>query len=923
MMTTDEFICQKMALFLVLCTLWFVRTAVLVSAENTFNKRAGLNVECLGSVMRLTFDKSLAFGSHLAVGAINGSQTVPLTPDLAAKCGYSMESDPWGNTKLYTSLLSCFTKNQQDQIFDIGLRLQMYGNQVSEDDVHEIKQTCEYKQWASREILCERNFMEVSVNRFPPEMSIPKQQSQDRKGFQSGASPEAPTSLCNIWRMVFYTPKEKPMMLEDAQKAGYGVSTTPFRLVLRSPYNMAETYTQNVNGVQMSVFKVTTYFKREWAVTMMDTTAACPTGGLHFTDDMITWYMPRVITPLTTFQGHDILELYMGIDGKRIDLAHMNVMGYTLALTDSQIIVTLPVGGPDGYHKSHALKYEYHTTYSIEPMLEILWLEAKSDLTRYKVHYPITTPPRLQQSQMTDNTVAEKGCFDILLGTFLHDVELMNITFSTGVLTVEEASARGFNVQQHGFPNGSKAFTIQVPFSDPVVVKASVNRASTTYTLPLIFGFIILPEYTPFPQPALVEITLQDIILPTVRGICDEENFYVFVEFGNQGKNFNIMVGKQDLADLYTEYGIQENSTHMNMTVPFLANGVVFELAYESSVRGRFDMMLWDPVNNWNIKNFSLACNFPLTMTECFSNGTMTALAVKVESASHVVPSQLALNDPSCKPTFSNSRFAYFSFDANSCGTTRMFYDDVMVYQNEVSLVNRRGASPQDSLKNGLVSGYVEQEYRLTVSCYYMLNDTQTVTFFTKPRRYEPFAESGVGELKVRMRLAKDPSYKTFYEEKDYPLVQYLREPLFFEVQLVQSADLRIELVLDNCWAVVNDGVSTMSWDLIVNGCENLKDRYQTTFHPVAFDERVQFPLHIKRFEVKMFTFVKDNAILRDQIIVHCEAVICDINQTDALCKRRCPQHGSRTTIKGRRSTSLEQLHRMHVSSGKVVLSNF
>uniref|UniRef100_A0AAR2IJ64 ZP domain-containing protein n=1 Tax=Pygocentrus nattereri TaxID=42514 RepID=A0AAR2IJ64_PYGNA len=859
------------------CTSWLVIAAAVVSAQKTFNQRPGLKTECLGNVMRLTADKLLASGSQLEIEAVNGSKVVPLTPALAAKCGYSVESDPWGNAKFSASLLSCFIQNQGDHVFDIRLRLRLFGNKVSEEDVTEVTHSCEFKQWASREILCERNFMEISVNRLPPEISL-LEQMQDTNG---DSLTQVPTSIHNIWKMVFYTPKEKPMMLRDVEKAGYGVKTTPTRLVVRSPYNMADTYTQNVDGVQMEVLSVTTYFKRGWSVTLIDTTAACPTGGLLFTDNIITWYMPRYI-PTVMDQEHRILELYMGINGKRLDPAHMNAMGYTLSLTDSHIIISLPVGGPDGYYK---VSYEYHTTYSIEPMLELLWKEGMSDVTRYKVHYPITTPPKPQPPQITDNTVAELGFFNMLLGTFLHDVELINITSSTGVMTLAEANVRGFNVQQHGFSNGSKAFTIQVPFSDPVVLKAT-----TTYTLPLIFGLVILPEYTPFSHPALLEITVQDVTPPTVRGNCDDENFYVTVTYGNQGKNFNVMVGGKDLfTDLYAEYSVHENATHLSMTVPFLANEVTFELAHQSSIRARLHALLWDPVNNWHLKNFSLACSFPLTMTECFSNGTMTALAVKVESASRMNPSQLTLNDPSCKPTFSNGRFAYFYFDASSCGTTRTFYDDVMMYQNEISVGGRNSIALKDA---------VQPDYHMVVSCYYMLNDTQMVTFFTNPRRHEPFAESGVGKLHVRMRLAKDSSYNTFYMEDDYPVVKYLTAPLYFEVDLIQSTDPRLELVLENCWATV-DGDSTMSWDLIVNGCENPDDSHRTTFQPVAFGELIQYPLHTKRFEVKMFTFVKDDMVLRDQIFVNCEAVICDIKQPDAICRGQCLSQNVGTNTKG------------------------
>lgn len=69
------------------------------------------------------------------------------------------------------------------------------------------------------------------------------------------------------------------------------------------------------------------------------------------------------------------------------------------------------------------------------------------------------------------DTDPEERVFNVLLGAFLNDVVLKNITFSTGVLTVEECKAAGFIVREHGYPNGTKGFSIQVPFYDDVVLK--------------------------------------------------------------------------------------------------------------------------------------------------------------------------------------------------------------------------------------------------------------------------------------------------------------------------------------------------------------------------------------------------------------------------------------------------------------------
>lgn len=69
------------------------------------------------------------------------------------------------------------------------------------------------------------------------------------------------------------------------------------------------------------------------------------------------------------------------------------------------------------------------------------------------------------------DTIPEERVFNAQLGPLLHDMELLNITFPTGVLTVEECNARGFTIQEHRFSNGTKSYSLQVPFSDDVVLK--------------------------------------------------------------------------------------------------------------------------------------------------------------------------------------------------------------------------------------------------------------------------------------------------------------------------------------------------------------------------------------------------------------------------------------------------------------------
>lgn len=72
---------------------------------------------------------------------------------------------------------------------------------------------------------------------------------------------------------------------------------------------------------------------------------------------------------------------------------------------------------------------------------------------------------------LSSGTVAEDRLFSILLGDFLHDVELRNITFVTGLLTVQECNTRGYTIQEQVFPDKTKSFSLHVPFDADVVLK--------------------------------------------------------------------------------------------------------------------------------------------------------------------------------------------------------------------------------------------------------------------------------------------------------------------------------------------------------------------------------------------------------------------------------------------------------------------
>uniref|UniRef100_A0A3Q2DP58 Zona pellucida protein AX 2 n=1 Tax=Cyprinodon variegatus TaxID=28743 RepID=A0A3Q2DP58_CYPVA len=731
---------------------------------------------------------------------------VLLTPSIATQCGFSMKHDQFGNALIYISLQNCFSQNVEDKTFTTALQLHLHGNQFVKGELHQVVETCQYNAWASREVICDYNYMEKQ----PVDL-----------GFRATT-------------VVFFTPEgEKPMSVADAQRRGYGIRNTPTRLVLRSPMMAPETYMQQV----CSVF---------------------------LTQKTITWYLPRQMDPMISSGQFKLLEVHFGINGQRLNPLELQARGYSVALNDFYVITELPIGGVGGYYKSHIQDDKYYVSYMIEPMLELLWTEdATNEQTRYKVLFHIATHLVPQPLELIDKTVPGEMTFKMVLGHFAVDVALINITFPAEVLSMADCSVRGFNILEHMSPNSSmKVFTLEVPFSDPAVLKQAGDGV-TIFSLHLTFGLMLMDELEFFSYNAHLEAVVQNIVPPSVSGGCDKENFYVLVKYGSRGYNFQTLVGKRLMTpSLAQHYDYMENGTHFSFVVPFSSPDVAVE-------------------TNSEIQEFSVACNFLSTLTECFPNGTMTALALKLESVPSLNPSKLTLEDPSCGPVFSNDRYAFFVFTVNSCGTKRKFMSNAMLYENEISLPDEDLAKKDPNSK--------EPEYDLKVSCVYDIDTNQAVAFNTRPRRSEPYAENSKGQLQVVMRLAMDESYSKFQSTEDYPIAKYLQQPLYFEVELLKSTNPLVSLELENCWATKGERTSQPRWNLIINGCPNPVDPYQVVFHPVWADARVRYPSHFKRFEVKMFAFAEGEEDLNAKIFVHCDVVICDAkNPLGGVCGKQC-----------------------------------
>lgn len=60
---------------------------------------------------------------------------------------------------------------------------------------------------------------------------------------------------------------------------------------------------------------------------------------------------------------------------------------------------------------------------------------------------------------------------NVTVGTFLPDVELMNLTIEGVAVAVPEAVQRGYLIHRTRYANGSKAYVMEVPLDAPSVKK--------------------------------------------------------------------------------------------------------------------------------------------------------------------------------------------------------------------------------------------------------------------------------------------------------------------------------------------------------------------------------------------------------------------------------------------------------------------
>ncbi|XP_029102555.1 alpha-tectorin [Scleropages formosus] len=226
----------------------------------------------------------------------------------------------------------------------------------------------------------------------------------------------------------------------------------------------------------------------------------------------------------------------------------------------------------------------------------------------------------------------------------------------------------------------------------------------------------------------------------------------------------------------------------------------------------------------------------------------------------------LHLNDRSCTGTVRDGRLEFhFDNDDHICGTTLTSNGTHFIYQNTI----HGETYPQGAI--------IRREKILSVpfNCAYLLSQSLSMSNTIRPlesilRKKLP---TGVGHYQMRMIPYLDAQFQQPFTGSEMEMA--LNRQVYVAVEVEGVDGRQISTVIDSCWATpINDPLSSVRWDLIVQECPNPADgTVQILQNGISTSSRFSF---------KMFTFTSNSTT----VFLHCQIHLCVLSGNN--CSTSC-----------------------------------
>ncbi|XP_031440923.1 uncharacterized protein LOC105907195 [Clupea harengus] len=687
---------------------------------------------------------------NLASKAIGANGQFPITTDGGAQCGYSYSVYPMlAHAVLQASYFSCYTQNEDDLIFTFNFHLIMIDN--DEEVVHNITKTCSPSHiWSHREVTCEKNYMEVSV-----QTDLPCPHTHTLTDVElASALPMAQEAATSAWQIMFLRQGEEPvvMSVHEAEDLGYFLAVTPGRVVFRTAYGQQHSTIGMVSGLAVEVIRPAVFLRQRLTTMMVDLVAACTLDDHEFHEGALIWKTPTVMVPLVSdLSGFRSKQVDFDVNGKRLDPQMIEERGYTVDVGPEIVEVSIPYAAEGGTRKTFVMDNTYHEFYSVTLHYEHIFTTDNGTLeNRLCQHTYMATPVLCHTLFTIDLTVLEDRVFTVYVGNFPFDVELVSVSLNGMVMTVPDATQNGYQVSKVPHDNDTYAYTVLVPFEDPIVSKLYFVEGVREYSLNINYTLCIWPQEEYYFYLATVVAQIMDVYPPYFNGLCMEDGIKFRIDHQEFDHLWEAGVGPfpltQELADT-RGYIMTNDNQSLTLDVPLFTLGYMYEAVSLEQFLATFEILIRDAKSLEVVQSSAKTCQFATTaLLVCSPDGIMTVVCDLSKAKPDAFPSQTSLLDKTCKPKEVDETRVLYEFALNSCGTRVQITKDDVIYENEITF--EESFTPEEK---PVITR--DSPYRVIVRCIYPI---YAIDQLFGERTFQS-QTPGLGTLQIEKPLLEKP----------------------------------------------------------------------------------------------------------------------------------------------------------------------
>lgn len=641
-------------------------------------------VECLDHNLMITV-MLFSEATEPHIEAIDRQGRFPIPRGGEAQCGYTYEVyKRLGVAVLRASYFSCYTENKDDMTFTFKFHLSLTDH--DEEVVHRITKTCSPPSWSHREITCEENYIEVSV-----QTDLPWHMQSLRDDEVASVLPEVNEAATALWQIMFLRKGKLPATLSVAEAAeqGYFLDVTPSRIVFRTAHGQEYSVTGRVSGLDIEDIRPVVFLRQGFRTVIVDLAASCTLDEGSY-DDALIWKTLLMVSPMVSaHSGFQSRDISIGVEGRRLDPNDAAKRDLRLDVGPEIVEVSVPYGAQGGLRKTFVMDNAYHEFYAVCLFYEHVFT-TDGDALESRLHYvrEMTTPVLFNTPFTTNLTVLEERVFTVYVGDFPFDVELISLSLNGKMMTVHEATQKGYRVSKIPKSHTTHGYTIYVPFEDPLVSKVYLVEGVLEYSLTLNYTLHILPQEEEYFYLTTVVAHIMDVYPPNFNGVCMENGIKFRIEHQEFDCLFEAGIGPypltQELADA-RGYIMTNDSQSLTLEVPLFTVGYRYEDVSLERFFATFEIVIRNAKSLKAVQYMAKTCLFPTTeMLVCSPNGTMTVVADLTKAKPSAFPFKTTLLDKTCTPREVDEKRVLFEFSLNSCGTRFQVTNGFLTYENEI-----------------------------------------------------------------------------------------------------------------------------------------------------------------------------------------------------------------------------------------------